>query len=118
MELARVGEKEELIKTITARRCEVKFLGVAYAMAADMYADRRRLIGIPAIVLSTFVGAMTLFSLLDIHKEKVYVKSFFCLLPLRQPSSFLPSPSFSVYPARPRASAVPIGRSRRAAPVR
>jgi hypothetical protein len=73
MELARVGEKEELIKTITARRYEAKVLGVAYAMAADMYADRRRLIGIPAIVLSTFVGAMTLSSLIDIGKAKLYV---------------------------------------------
>jgi hypothetical protein len=72
-ELARVGEKEELIKTITARRYEAKVLGVAYAMAADMYADRRRLIGIPAIVLSTFVGAMTLSSLIDIGKAKLYV---------------------------------------------
>jgi len=80
MELARVGEKEELIKTITARRYEAKVLGVAYAMAADMYADRRRLIGIPAIVLSTFVGAMTLSSLIDIGKAKLYVDIFICVL--------------------------------------
>jgi hypothetical protein len=56
MELARVGEKEELIKTITARRYEAKVLGVAYAMAADMYADRRRLIGIPMLRWRANIG--------------------------------------------------------------